>query len=106
MRSFLVILATLFVTSICYGEIEYAYEKVSDSVVKILEIETTQRISETNITIENLRIRIANLEEAKTDVLNRYNENIGELDGDIALIETQIEKAKELGVLEEPEIIE
>ena len=93
--------ATMFLMwNVCFAEIEYTYEKESDVVLKILEIETTQRISETNITIANLRVKIDNLKSVKANALEYYNETVVGIDENIAFIETQIERAIELGIVE------
>ena len=96
----ILVVALVFVCGVCSADIEYTYERVNDDVVKILEIETTTRIGETNITIDNLRKRIINLEEAKTDALQRYNDETTLIEDKILLIESQIDTAKELGVIE------
>ena len=105
----LAVLAIFLMTGLCYGETSFTYEKESDEVLKILEIETTQRISEINITIANLRIRIANLESAKANALEYYKETVAGIDEQITFIETQIGRAVELGIIEpiieEPVII-
>ena len=109
MKGILIVLGIFLMTGLCYGETEYTYEKESDEVLKILEIEITQRISETNITIASLRIRIANLEDAKANALEYYKETVAGIDEQIVFIETQIERAVELGIIEpiieEPVII-
>ena len=100
MKMSILVVALVLVCGVCFADIEYTYERVNDDVVKILEIETTTRIGETNITIDNLRKRIINLEEAKADALQRYNDDAVTIDAKILLIESQIDTAKELGVLE------
>jgi len=100
MKGILIVLAIFLMTGLCYGETEYTYEKESDEVLKILEIETTQRISETNITIANLRVKIDNLESVKANALEYYNETVAGIDEQIAFIESQIVKANELGIVE------
>jgi len=100
MKMSILVVALVFVCGVCSADIEYTYERVNDDVVKILEIETTTRIGETNITIDNLRKRIINLEEAKTDALQRYNDETTLIEDKILLIESQIDTAKELGVIE------
>ena len=100
MKGILIVLAIFLMTGVCYGETEYTYEKESDEVLKILEIEITQRISETNITIANLRVKIDNLESTKANALEYYNETVAGLNEKIAFIESQIVKANELGIVE------
>jgi len=100
MKGILIVLAIFLMTGICYGETSFTYEKESDEVLKILEIETTQRISETNITIANLRVKIDNLKSVKANALEYYNETVVGIDENIAFIETQIERAIELGIVE------
>ena len=100
MKGILIVLAIFLMTGLCYGETEYTYEKESDEVLKILEIETTQRISETNITIANLRVKIDNLESVKANALEYYNETVIKIDEQIAFIETQIDRAIDLGIVE------
>ena len=85
---------------VCFAETTFTYEKKSKDVLKILEIETTQRISETNITIPNLRVKITNLEGIKDNAFTYYTESVAKIDKEIAFIETQIDKAIELGVKE------
>ena len=100
MKKGIIFFAFMFVAITCFAETEYTYEKVDNDVVKIVEIETTQRISTTNITIENLRVKVANLEGVKDNALTYYTETTQKIDEEIAFIETQIGKAKELGVTE------
>ena len=109
MKGILIVLGIFLMTGLCYGKTSFTYEKESDEVLKILEVETTQRISETNITIANLRVKIDILESVKANALEYYKETVAGIDEQIVFIETQIERAVELGVIEpvieEPVII-
>ena len=91
MKVILGIVAMLFV-GVVYGETSFTYEKIGDNVVQIVEVES-HTISTTNITIPNLRVRIEKLEDEKTEAIAR-------IDKQIAFIQAQIGKAKELGVKE------
>jgi len=99
MKKLLVILM-LFVSGVCFADTEYTYKKVDDTTLKIVGIETTKRINETNITIKSLKTEIANFEDAKVAALDYYNETISKLNEKIAIINVQIEKAIELGVID------
>lgn len=104
MRKGFLFILSMFLMGICYGETVYTYEKASADVLKIVEVETTQRISTTDITIKNLRVKITNLEGVKGNALAYYTESAAKIDEKIAFIETQIIKAVELGVEEPIEI--
>jgi len=100
MKKGIIFIAMMFLMGVCYGEVSFTYEKKDKDVLKIVEVETITRISETNITIKTLRARIESLEGQKTNALEYYNETIAKLNEKITFIKTQIDKAIELGVVE------
>ena len=100
MKKGLLFILSMFLMGVCFAETTFTYEKKSKDVLKILEIETTQRISETNITMPNLRVKITNLKGIKDNAFTYYTESVAKIDKEIAFIETQIDKAIELGVKE------
>ena len=93
-------IVAMFFVGVVYGETSFTYEKVDNDVIKIVEVETTKTISTTNITIKSLKTKIENFKEQKANALEYYNEATAKLDKEIAFVQAQIDKAKEMGVEE------
>lgn len=108
MKIVIIILAIIGMCIYSYAE-EYTYESV-DGLPNVGKITTTEIITNVipdNVTIESLRVKIANERQTMAQALTSYNERIIQSNAKIQLLLTHIVELKKLNVVEiEADVIE
>jgi len=99
MKRFLVLAIVLLFVGNVYGEKVFTYQNIDNSL-EVTSTEVITNIDSFEITIEGLKANKASLVNRKAQAVVNHKSLLSDFDKQIALIDAQIEKAVELGMVE------
>jgi len=99
MKRFLVLAIVLLFVGNVYGEKVFTYQNIDNSL-EVTSTEVITNIDSFEITIEGLKANKASLVNRKAQAVVNHKSLLSDFDEQIALIDAQIEKAVELGMVE------